>query len=411
VTLYKVASTKPLDHDDPLHWSRFYPDKQRHHHGTMARRQDLILYLANLHARALDSGMPLGMIRIPIRLTSLRQWVRDYRPVLDAFFEVDQLGYNLGDADFELSTLIPRNVVNGKRKASDAARELVYVPPERVETETVTKVFIQQQNRDVILKTLALTNRLDLRAPVEFLLSEPEFNFHFIRAGRLQQRDTSVWPVAAVETWPSWLREWLFGRGVDIDAAYTQFLLEQLNLVYADKPHLVNMLFPDIVQSLHHKSEWRAKLCMETLGLPWNDDNIGVVKRICMSLANGSRISPAILSGGRAYSVTADIVVAATDDVSLLNFERIGTRLKYIAEQYATARKVICTGLQHRQASRENQKEIFGSYFAWERDARYKIWEECGKCGIMVHDGIDGVPQEYLDRMPEIMRKLGILLS
>lgn len=408
--LYRVSGGN-VHHSDPLHVGNFYPDKLRHHRGVMQRRQDLILYLANLHAAAVQSGMPLGMIHIPMRLMSLRDWVQDYHVVLDAFFDVKNLGYNLGDGSFEISTLVPKNVSNGKREASKAAAELKYVLPERVDVGSISKVYIQQHNRDQILKKLGTSSRLDLKAPVQWLLDQTEVNFHFERSGKLQQRDTSTWPVKGIETWPSWLRELLFGEGVDIDSAYTQFLIGHLKQAYSNQESLMNRLYPDLLRSLSDKKAWRLEICQDVLNLEPTDENIGVVKRVCMSLANGSRISPAILLGNRSFSVTADIIIASTEDISPTNLIRIGDRLQAIAKQFVNARKVICLHHLKSRASRANQKLVFSSYFEWERVARYGIWEACDRHGIMVHDGIDGIPEEYLNRMPQIMEELNIKLT
>lgn len=409
-TLYRVAGGN-VHHSDPLHVGNFFPDKLRHHRAVMQRRQDLILYLANLHASAVGSGMPLGMIHIPMRLMSLRDWVQDYRIVLDAFFEIEQLGYNLGDGEFEISILVPKSVTNGKRAASKAAAGMKYVVPNRPETGSISKVYVQQQNKVEILKKLASTSRLDLKAPVEWLLDQSEVNFHFERSGRLQQRDTSTWPVKGVETWPAWLREMLFGEGVDIDSAYTQFLIEHLRKAYAGQERLMNLMYPDLLRSLSDKKAWRLEICQNILNLEPTEENIGVVKRVCMSLANGSRISPAILLGHRSFSVTADIVIACTEDISPMNLIAIGSRLQSIASQFVNARKAICLFHLKSKATRANQKKVFSSYFEWEREARYGIWEACDRHGVMVHDGIDGIPEEYLNRMPQIMEDLNIRLT
>lgn len=410
--IYRVVSTSPVHNSDPLHVDNFYPDKQRLHHRTRNKRQDLILYLANLHSAAIRAKMPLGMIHIPMRLMSLRDWCQDYHVVLNTFFDVLQRGYNLGDGNHEISTLVPKKLATGKaREASKHASNLVFSPGQAPDSEVISKVYVRQDKREQILKRLADCQRLDLHSPVEWLLDRPEVNFHFERSGKLQQRDTSVWPVRGVETWPSWLREELFGPGIDIDSAYTQFLVAHLRDVMIDQPSLLNMLYPDLLRSLVDKKRWREELCRDVLGMEITDDNIGIVKRLCMSLANGSRISPAILTGCRAFSVTSDIVISCTDDVSILNLMKIGKRLEGIGKQYVMARKAICAHHLHRNPSRINQKLVFSSYFEWERIARYMIWEEVGRHGIMVHDGIDGIPQEHLDRLPEIMEGLSLRLT
>lgn len=410
--LYRVTSKSDVHFNDPLHWQNFYPDKLRHHRSVMAKRQDLILYLANLHASACKTNMPLGMVRIPIRLTTLREWVKDFEVVLDRFFIIEQRGFNFGEGHHELTTLIPRRLTNGARAASIAAENLVYEPPPRPDDcPVVSKVYVQTKNAEAILQRLATSGRLDLRAPVEWILQHQELNFHFKPAGKLQQRDTSVWPVPAVETWPSWLREQLFGEGIDIDSAYTQFIVSELKQAYSNQPEFMQRTYRDLLRSVEDKRAWRLELCQDVLGLEPTDENIGVVKRLCMSLANGSKISPAILLGGRAFSITADLVISSTEDVSPENLIRIGNRLNNISKQYSNARKILCTTLLGHSASRRNQKLIFNSYFEWERRARYAIWEACDRHGVMVHDGIDGIPVEYMQRLPSIMNELNIKLS
>ena len=410
--IYRVVSNKPVHNSDPLHVDNFYPDKQRLHHRTRNKRQDLILYLANLHSTAIKTGMPLGMIHIPMRLMSLRDWCQDYHVVLNSFFDVWQRGYNLGDGNHEISTLVPKRLNRGTAQlASECASSLVFSPGLAPDSNVISKVYVRQDQAERILKRLVDCQRLDLHSPVEWLLQHPEVNFHFERSGKLQQRDTSVWPIRGVETWPSWLREELFGPGIDIDSAYTQFLIAHLRVALVDQPSLLDLLYPDLLRSLTDKKAWREELCRDVLGMKINDDNIGIVKRLCMSLANGSRISPAILTGSRAFSITSDIVISCTDDVSIINLIRIGKRLERIGKQYVMARKAICAHHLRRNPSRANQKLVFSSYFEWERIARYMIWEGVDRHGVMVHDGIDGVPTRYLEQLPTIMEGLGLRLT
>jgi hypothetical protein len=67
--------------------------------------------------------------------------------------------------------------------------------------------------------------------------------------------------------------------------------------------------------------------------------------------------------------------------------------------------------LLKRAPNRKNVKEVFSSYFAWERKARYELWEEVGRHGIMVHDGLDGVPEVYLEKLPFLIKSLGLRLT
>ena len=377
----------------------------------MQDRQDLILYLASIHRAAVKSGKPLGFCQIPLRLMSLRDWVYDYKNVFDYFFDIVQAGYHCGERH-EISTVIPRKLPD-EVIAPIKARKLVYVPPPLPEGGIVSKVYIQQHLKEQILEKLAVTGRLDLHAPVEWLLNLPsnEVNFYFVPAGKLQLRDTSVWPIQAVETWPSWLREDLFGQGIDIESAYTQFLMEHVREAYANDPKILQTLFPDLLRSLSDKKEWRRELCVDIMGMEYNDDNISVVKKICMSLANGSKISPGILIGHSSYSITRDIIIKEAHDVTPMNLIRIGERLSNISKQYSRARKIVCIHELGMNPSRINQKQVFCSYFEWEREARYRIWEAVDRHGIMVHDGIDGVPSEYLQDIPALIASLDIRLT
>lgn len=409
-TIYRVSSSEPLHPADPLHVGRFYPHMERYHSRKMQDRQDLILYLASIHSASIKTGKPLGFCRIPMRLMTLRQWVYDYKEVFDHFFEIVSHGYSLGEKN-DISYVIPRKlpvdeVVKPKRK-------LLYLPPPLPTEGVVSKVFVQQEKREAIMAKLAVSGRLDLHAPVEWLLSRPtnEVNFYFSPAGKLKLRDTSTWPIAAIETWPSWLREELFGPGIDIDSAYTQFLIEHLKSALEGREHTLPLLYPDLIRSLEDKKAWRRELCVDVLGLPYNEDNINTVKKICMSLANGSRISPAILAGNSSYSITRDIILQKTEDLTATNLIRIGTRLSQISKQYAAARRLVCAIEVGLNPSRQNQKKVFATYFEWERAARYEIWNAVDRHGIMVHDGIDGIPEQYLQDIPALIASLNIRLT
>lgn len=405
--IYRVRSMEPLHPSDPLNVQRFYPHVERQHRRIMQDRQDLILYLAGIHAAAVRSNTPLGFCRIPMRLTSLREWVYDYRVVFDHFFTVYSTGYHLTDKH-EVSIVIPNDL--GVRPVMRHRTE--YVVPDLPREGVVSKVFIQTQNRQKIIDGLVANHRLDLITPVEWLLNRecPEVNFYFQPAGKLQLRDTSVWPVRCVENWPSWLRELLFGPGIDIEAAYMQFLMEHIRAVYPTE-EAVRLFFPDIQQAVENKHAWREMICRDVLGLEPTGDNLDIVKTLSMSIANGSRISGALLVGGSGYSVTRDIIIHDLPDTSEENLQRIGDHLQGISRQFAKARRLICLSKLNVGASRANQKKVFSEYFDWERVARYKIWEAVDRHGIMVHDGIDGIPDEYRARIPELVSQLSLLMS
>lgn len=420
-TIYRLKAKKLPRPMDPLHVGNFYR-KERTHRDSMQERQDLILYLAKLHAQASLKGKPRAFNTIQMRLTSLREWVYDYRPALDYFFEVQTLGYNLGDDNNEVSVLVPKDLgLHTHVQTQDF--QLEYEPPPRPDDGVISKVYIRKgyvyerstgalnRCKTGVIGRLVEENRFDLIEAVKWIMQHEELNFVFKPAGKLQQRDTSVWPVAAVETWPAWLREALFGPGIDIDSAYTQYLMQHLRVMYADRIPLLKTLFPDLLALIEDKQKWRRELCEEVLGLPWNDENISLIKTVCMSLANGSRISPGILEGGQAFSVTAQIIIKAADEVTPARLDKIGRRLQSISRQYSQAKKDICALDLGLNPTLKNQKRVFGSYFEWEREARYLIWEAIDRHGVMVHDGIDGVPEEYLDRLPDLIQQVGIRLT
>jgi len=130
-----------------------------------------------------------------------------------------------------------------------------------------------------------------------------------------------------------------------------------------------------------------------------------------MSLANGSKISPGILLSAMGHSMTRDIVLQETADQTASNMVKIGLRLQQISKQYSAAKKVVCSHEMRMAPTRKNQKQVFWSYFDWERNARYQIWNAVGRHGVMVHDGIDGIPEEFLQDIPGLVNSLNLRLT
>jgi hypothetical protein len=344
----------------------------------------------------------------------LREWVRDYRPALEYFFEVKQLGFHFDEEHTELSTLMPRRLeAHELGLLNDSVEAMRYEPPTRPDTSIVSKVYLTPGLDRVSLVSRCLTTgRPELVPQLDWLLKQPsELNFHFMPSGKLQLRDTSVWPISGIETWPSWLREELFGPGIDLDSAYVQFLVHHLKKIHVARPELLTILYPDLLRMLNDKEAFRQALCEQVLQRPYNERYRGVIKAVLMSLANGSRISPSLLLNGSGFSLTAQQILEAAPEASVNELINIGERLADISKQFNSARKQICAHLLKRLPNRANLKRVFSSYFAWEREARYALWEEIGRQGIMVHDGIDGVPQAHLDRVPEIMERLNLRLT
>ena len=126
-TIYKVRSDKVVKPSDPLHVSRFFTDKTRIHRNHQAQRQDLILFLADLHAKASSKGNVRAFFPVKLSLVALRQWVYDYRVVLDYFFEIQQLGYSVNDNDFEITSLVPKKIDKHVEEQT-AELDLQFVP-------------------------------------------------------------------------------------------------------------------------------------------------------------------------------------------------------------------------------------------------------------------------------------------
>lgn len=411
---YKLSTRAPLPPNHPLHWSRFWPDLQRLHRSRIEARQDLVLWIANLYHGAIRCGKPFGFCSIQLRLMDLREQVRDYRPALEHFFEVKQLGFYFDDEHTELSTLTPKRLsANELGLVDETAGSLRYEPPPTPDDSVISKVYLRQGlNRNELVERCLTTGRPEIVPQLNWLLEQPsELNFHFVPSGKLKLRDTSIWPISGVETWPSWLRETLFGPGIDLDSAYVQFLLHYLKEVYADRPRILQELYPDLLRLLHDKEAFREELCTQVLQRPYNDRYRSVIKQVIMSIANGSRISHGLLTNGGGFSLTAQLILEAAPEANITELITIGNRLQSIAKQFTSARKIACIHVLKRAPSRKNVKEVFQSYFAWERVARYALWEEVGRHGIMVHDGLDGVPEEHLNRLPEIMERLELLLT
>ncbi len=411
---YKLTSN-PISPLSPLHWTRFWPDLQRIHRGRVEARQNLILWLANAWIGAVDSSktLPYGFRAIQMRLSDLRDMVRDYQNVFEVFFTVQRKGFNISEEKHEVSTVVPNKLPSDLENAVRvSARHLRYDPPELPADDTViSKVYLQPNiDRATIVERVLEAGRPELVPQLLWLLKQrsPELNFHFVPSGKLQQRDTSVWPIAAIETWPGWLREELFGPGIDLDAAYIQFLMQYVKDL---NPSTKAVLFPDFGRLIDDKENFRRELCEEVMGLPYNADGKTLTKQIIMSLANGSRISPRLLLCGSGFSAAADLILGNMPDVANERLEKIGARLKRLSDQFEAARKYAAIEIHGVAPTRATVKTVFTHYFMWERQARYALWEAVGRHGIMVHDGLDGVPQEYLSQIDTLVSELNLKLT
>jgi hypothetical protein len=402
----------PVDH--VLHWSFFWPDKQRIHKSKVQVRQDLVLWLAAAWVGS-RSGPPApnGFRGIKVRLTSLRELVRDFQPAVEFFFTITQLGFNLED-NFEVSTLVPKTLSPEATRVIEAEVQLMsYVPAEPPTDANVSTVYIQS-NLDVedLVQRTSSAGRGELVPQLRWLIAHgPRHEFHFMPSGRLQLRDTSVYPVMAIETWPGWLREELFGAGIDLDAAYIQFLMHWLKESFNRSEAKLKLYFPSLMRLMYDKEVYRRELCEEGLKLEYNDTNKLMIKRLIMCLANGSRISGKILVRRTEFSAATAVLLAALPDATDAQLIEVGEVLRRINDEFNSARRYVYMELNAKHPTRKAIKEVFIEYFMWEREARYALWEAIDRHGIMVHDGIDGVPAEYRARLGELMEQLDLRFS
>jgi hypothetical protein len=411
---YRLKPENQLAPSHPLHWTRFWPDLQRLHRSRTEARQDLVLWLSSVYAAAVKGRSPRGFCEVKIRLMDLRAWVRDYKPALEHFFVIKERGFYIDEENFEISTLIPKVLPPEELKVLQTTSDtLRYVPPPLPDGTVISKVMLRPGlDRTKLLRSVVERGRPELVHPLSWLLANgPELNFHFAPSGKLKQRDTSVWPISGIETWPSWLREELFGSGIDLDSAYVQFLVQTIEREFKDRPGAMETMFPALLSLLNDKENFRRDLCEHVLKLPYTSENRSLIKRIIMSLANGSKISPSLLTNGAGFSLTAELIVHELPEAGAFELTQIGAQLQKLADQFRNAKRLACVLLLKTAPNRENVRRIFSSYFAWERQARYALWEAIDRHGIMVHDGIDGVPPEYLARTPELVKQLGLRLT
>lgn len=380
--------------DDPLYVGHFF---ELDHMWWEKRRvrQDLIFSIAITWYRLIRRQISApGMIEDELMLTRLTSEVRDARVIIEKFFTITRLGFNLGDGVNRSPTVVsPKKLPNSFIKSIERhIHKLVHDPgPEPTSAHLVKTVVNIRQNKAIeILAQLKAEGREDLEPSIKYLLKSPSHNFYYRPAGRLQARDTSVWPIKAIETYPSWLRSELFGTTVDIENAFCQFLLYHLEPKHAQNPKLLQLKYPDIIQAAYDKKNFRENICRNVLHLPLHEDNINAVKKLVMAIANGSNASAGLMTSD-SRSQAVHIVKQFAPHLSPTQMIAAGDRLKRIASQFRDAKKELALYLFKEKPTRENQKRIFQEYFAWERVARYKLWDVVGHTGLALHDGLDGI--------------------
>lgn len=336
---------------------------------SVKKKRELIQLLAYLYNKALKRKTLCGTGEIKVSLLSFRALVRDYQPAFNFFFEIVKRGFHISDEFNDLTTVIP------KIHNQEFLSYWKYEPKERPDG-IVSKVLVMED--DKLLSDLLIAGRIDLIPKVEFLLNGPgEINFIFAPSGQLHLRDTSIWPIEGIENWPSWVRSRLFGSNVDIKSAYIQFVIEQISNHYRIRSRT---LFDQVFKLWEHQDKFRSELA-ELIGVDVEDYR-KQIKQILMSIAMGSNISTVMLQNAVSFSqcvrLINEICPTLTPEQSVLIFNF----LQPFTNQIRLARKTVDISM--------------GSYLKWEKERRYLLWEFVDRHGIMMHDGLDGIPKEYI---------------
>lgn len=400
LTFHSVQIGRDLHREDPLFVGNFFQLggmwwKKR------KQRQGLIISIALGWYRLMkkQSAAP-GFIQDEVLLTSLTRQVKDAKVILEHFFEIDRLGFNFNDGNKSPTIVSPKKLAQSMIDAVEEIINEVHFYPGAAPSANgliASQVPIMKNRGSFIRTELIAAQREDLWPAVSWLLKQESVTFYYKPSGKLQARDTSVWPVRAIELWPGWLRRELFGTVIDIENAYCQFLVSSLCDKYRSNPNRMELKYPDLLRIHRDKQNFREELCRDILKLPVTDENISAVKRLIMSLANGSNASPALMTSGSSRSDAVRIVLTANKELKPSELVEAGRKLSFLAKQFRAAKKDLCSHLLNEKSSAANVKKIFKLYFEWEREQRYKIWNAIGQTGLMLHDGLDGIVTDMDD--------------
>ena len=335
-----------------------------------------------------------GFIEEEVFITNLTREVKDARHILNQFFDVKRIGFRFNESDRSPTIVSPKKLDAAfVAEIESILNEVKFNPglPPLSNSLTKSLVKVRQHQRAFIIQQLKTQQREDLLPAVSWLLKQKEITFYYKPSGKLQARDTSVWPIKAIELWPGWLRAELFGTVVDIENAYVQFLVQQLSKKYANDAAQLALKYPDILRANGDKKRFREELCRDVLQREPTAQNIKIIKSVIMALANGSTASAALMTNGSCKSEVVRIVREANPDATPTDLLKAGERLRSIARQFSAAKRDLCIYFFKAAPTRINQKRIFKMYFDWEKEARYKIWNATGRTGLHLHDGLDGV--------------------
>jgi len=409
LSFHPVQINRDLNREDPLYVGHYF-DLKGMWWKKRKQRQGLVISIALGWYRLVkhQSSAP-GFIEEETFITNLTRQVNDAKVILEHFFEIKRTGFSFTNG-VKSPTIISPKKLNKKffRSIEGLMNEVQFDPgPAPIDKKlTITAVPIIRKNASAIKAKLKTEKREDLLAAVCWLLDRDTVDFFYKPSGKLQARDTSVWPIRAIELWPGWLRRELFGTIVDIENAYVQFMVQKLEKKYEHNARRMELKYPDLLRAHRDKQAFREELCRDVLRLPVTDENISTVKHLIMSLANGSNATPLLMVNGFGHSEAVRIVHEACPHLATAELLEVGARLSVIAKQFMAAKRALCIFLLKAKPTRDNQKKIFRMYFEWERESRYKIWEMVGFTGVNTHDGLDGIIITNPETFPEEVWKL-----
>ena len=409
ITIHNVQIEEELPISSPLHVSKFFSLRGMWWSKRKARQSMILGIAAAWHKSISKQKGGYGFIEEEIYLTSLTSQVSDIKPVFEKFFHIKEVGYNFNNG-LKSSTKctpkrIPRSLIDEIDRILNQVTYYPGIEPSDPKL-TVTHAQIVKGRTSFIRQKLKDEDREDLLPMVNWLLKQDNpIKFYYKPSGRLQARDTSVWPIRCVEQWPSWLRTELFGAVVDIDTSYCQYLMSYLQDKYRDRPELLTMKFPDIMRLLNDKQNFRNELIQKYLRLPIDDDSTKIIKRVLMALANGSNCSRNLMISDASQSQVVRIIREACPHLSMNELADVGERLQRIVKQFRNAKRTICI-TRYGRPTRDNMKQVFRDYFIWEREARHQIHNVVGQTGLMLHDGIDGIISDMnTDELADLILK------
>ena len=370
LTFHSVKIDGEIHRTNPLFVGNFF-NLKRMWWRKRKQRQNLILSIASTwYAASKKNTVAPGFIEEEILITSLTNKVKDAKQVLEHFFNINRIGFNFNNGIKSPTIVSPKKL---KPELVDAIAEILdditFDPGPRPTKKRLVQstVKVRTSAANFIRAEVRSTGKTHLMPAVNWLLEQKEpITFFYEAAGKLQARDKSVWPIKSIETWPGWLRQELFGTVVDLENAYCQYLVGALEKKYSNRPLVVELKYPSLIQAVKCKKEFREYICKDLLKLDITDDSLKAVKKLIMSLANGSNISSLMLVNSSGRSQAVNIINEINPHLSYQEKITAGKYLGFIAKQFKAAKKDLCVHLYGLKPSRENEKMIFKSYMEWE---------------------------------------------